>query len=204
MSVVMASLPSLRRAARAAGGGVAVDRHVQAQRLAERGAGIFGLGDAAPLQDRHDFIDEGFQLAGQAFEQVEAIGAALFQPELQAVGHLLGRADQLAARGGVAQRDLAQGQALVCQRQHAGGLALVALEAFGGHVARERAIGIIDAEIVVVEPATQRAQGVFQIPQFGQFAILGLGFRFGAADHRAPARNDEPFRDRARNRARGP
>ena len=63
--------------------------------VAQGRAGVVGAEQAALLQDRHDLIGEGVELAGEeGRHDVEAVGGAGLEPIFQHVGDLGRTADQ--------------------------------------------------------------------------------------------------------------
>ena len=82
----------------------------QTKVIAQGRAGVVGAEQAALLQDRHDPVGEGVELAWEeGRHDVEAIGGAGLEPVFQDVGNLRRTADQqqVAARGGDAMVELA-------------------------------------------------------------------------------------------------
>ena len=78
----------------------------QTKVIAQGLAGVVGAEQAALLQDRHDFIGEGVELAGEErWHDVQAVGGTCLESVLQHVGDLCRTADQLVrsgSRGGLA------------------------------------------------------------------------------------------------------
>src|SRR5580700_3449371 len=66
---------------RASGPGARMGRAIKPQVIAERGAGVLGAEQAAPLEERHDVVHELVQASGKVVkEQVESVRPALAEP----------------------------------------------------------------------------------------------------------------------------
>ena len=163
--------------------------------IAQRRAFVLPAEQAAFLQQRHHFAVEFLQPAGEeGRHDVEAVGGAVFEPFLHAVGHVFCRAhdDVVAATCGNAQRKFTDCQ-LFAARQ-LGQKFGAAAQLVGDRQVRQGAVEIVFGK-AVADALFQQRHGAFDVGPAVQFLQLFAGLFEAPADDRHETRH---YRDAGR------